>query len=198
MASDNPVVEEKTNLKDSIIQSACDLFMQHGFSGTSIKQIAKSAGCTTAALYYYFEDGKNEILKAVIDDAVSGEFLPVVDHVKGKDSLEEALVAFGKGMAAEAPKMVQRINWVMLEFDHLDDEIKEVIQANQMKFHRILHDEISRFIPDAEAAKITAWIAQFCYIGYAQFTTKFHPNDFDLDLETFSHTLAQVLCKSVE
>ena len=47
-----------TDLKDIILQKAGELFAQQGYTATSNKQIAKAAGCTAAALYYYFEGGK--------------------------------------------------------------------------------------------------------------------------------------------
>jgi len=51
-------MRETSELKETILNVAGELFAKNGYAATSIKQIAKAAGCTTAALYYYFEDGK--------------------------------------------------------------------------------------------------------------------------------------------
>ena len=57
---------EIPSLQDLIIEKASELFREKGYTATSIKQIAKASGCTTDALYYYFEGGKKHILREVI------------------------------------------------------------------------------------------------------------------------------------
>ena len=52
---------EASSLQDLILENADELFREQGYAATSIKQIAKASGCTTAALSYYFEDGKQHI-----------------------------------------------------------------------------------------------------------------------------------------
>lgn len=187
-------VDEKQNLKNGILESASELFMKNGYTATSIKQIAKAAGCTTAALYYYYEDGKLQILEAVIQDTIVGKFLPVLEQIKGKDSLEEMLLAFGEMMCDEAPQVAERLSWIMLEFDHLDESAQNIVRKSQMKFHQSFHDEVARFIPeDAEKAKIIASIVQFCYFGFAQFSSKFGMAAIEFDFDRFSRTVAKSL-----
>jgi AcrR family transcriptional regulator len=50
--------------RDRILDAALDLFVEHGFDGTSVRQIAERVGTTKAALYYYFAS-KDEILMAL-------------------------------------------------------------------------------------------------------------------------------------
>ncbi len=47
-----------------ILDVALDLFIEQGFDGTSLRQIAERLGVTKAALYYYFES-KDDILLAL-------------------------------------------------------------------------------------------------------------------------------------
>jgi AcrR family transcriptional regulator len=49
---------------------ALDLFAERGFSGISIKDIAKKAGINPALIYYYFKD-KADLFRAAIAQAVS-------------------------------------------------------------------------------------------------------------------------------
>lgn len=55
-----------TELRTIILNEASKLFMQQGYAATTIKQIARAADCTTAALYSYFEGGKPQILREVV------------------------------------------------------------------------------------------------------------------------------------
>jgi AcrR family transcriptional regulator len=50
--------------KDRILDVALDLFVEQGFDGTSVREIAERVGTTKAALYYYFAS-KDEILMAL-------------------------------------------------------------------------------------------------------------------------------------
>lgn len=189
-------VGEKRNLKQAIISSAAQLFVEQGYKGTSIKQIAKAAGCTTAALYYYFEDGKAEILQEVIN-GVSGLFIPLMEQVSGKNSLHEMLSELGRIMKEESPRLVNRLSWLMLEFENLDGEIREKVCNNQLLVHNLLHNEVARFVSDEQEATSIAWLVQFTYFGYAHFAAKFGIQDTHFDYNAFSELLAaRISCET--
>ena len=65
----------QTNLAEIILEKSSELFCEQDYVATTIKQIANAAGCTTAALYYYYEGGKTEILREVIRSFQSGDEL---------------------------------------------------------------------------------------------------------------------------
>ena len=48
-----------------IFSEACRLFAQHGFDGTSMRDIAKACGISKATLYHYFPD-KDAILRPLV------------------------------------------------------------------------------------------------------------------------------------
>jgi len=50
--------------RERILDVALDLFIEQGFDGTSLRQIAEQLGVTKAALYYHFES-KDDILLAL-------------------------------------------------------------------------------------------------------------------------------------
>lgn len=53
-----------------VIEAALGLFAETGFSGTSLQMIAERLGVTKAAVYYQFR-AKEEIVLAVLDDALA-------------------------------------------------------------------------------------------------------------------------------
>ncbi|BBH23715.1 TetR family transcriptional regulator [Paenibacillus baekrokdamisoli] len=55
----------KDEIRYAILRAAQDAFMQHGYSGTSIKQIAEAVGISAGNLYRYYA-GKEEIFEAVV------------------------------------------------------------------------------------------------------------------------------------
>lgn len=59
-----------------ILDAASALFIQHGYLGTTVAQIAATAGVSTQSVYN-MAGGKAELLKAVYDAAVAGDDEPV-------------------------------------------------------------------------------------------------------------------------
>lgn len=59
-------VEYSENTQQALIASAVDLFTRHGYSGTSLDEIAKQARVTKGALYHHFA-GKQALFSAAFD-----------------------------------------------------------------------------------------------------------------------------------
>jgi AcrR family transcriptional regulator len=53
-------------MRDQILTSAALLFIEHGYCGLSMRQIAEAVGVTKAALYYHFED-KEDLFLAILE-----------------------------------------------------------------------------------------------------------------------------------
>ena len=77
---EDPTAESKqptsSDTRERILDVALDLFIEQGFDGTSLRQIAEKLNVTKAALYYHFES-KDDILMA----------LHMRLHALGKDAL---------------------------------------------------------------------------------------------------------------
>jgi AcrR family transcriptional regulator len=61
---------KRENRHAELAAVALDLFAERGFSGISIKDIAKKAGINPALIYYYYKD-KADLFRAAIAQAVS-------------------------------------------------------------------------------------------------------------------------------
>ena len=183
---------EAESLQDLIIENAGELFRERGYSATTIKQIAKASGCTTAALYYHFEDGKKHILREVIHrSAKEAEFLA---HLPQADSLEEFLADLGTNLAERFPRVADSINWVMLQFPTLPDEEKRTVQNQVLGNQRTLRDQISRYVAKEETAERLAWLVYCSFLGYQQMFTKLElAGKVDLSTAEFGGVLAQVI-----
>ena len=45
-----------SDLREQILHAATEIFADHGYAGTSMRQVAEVVGCTKPALYYHFEN----------------------------------------------------------------------------------------------------------------------------------------------
>ena len=79
--------------RDRILDVAEALFAQHGFAGTSMREIAAQAGLTAASLYNHF-DGKDDLYSAVLQRGIR----PLIDLMRrlaeseGGEVATEALI----------------------------------------------------------------------------------------------------------
>jgi AcrR family transcriptional regulator len=183
---------DSASLQELIIEKAGELFREQGYTATTIKQIAKAAGCTTAALYYYFEDGKQHILREVIHDtAREAEFSRTLPQA---DSLEEFLVELGANLARRPPKVVDRFNWIMLQFATLPDEEKQIVQNQVISIQHALRERISQYVAGKEMADRLAWLVYCSFVGYQQMFTKLEvAGVVDLSMDEYGGFLAQVV-----
>ena len=185
-------MSEAHSLQHLIIENAGELFREQGYAATSIKQIAKASGCTTAALYYHFEDGKKHILREVIRrSAPEPEFSMYLPQA---DSLEEFLVKLGANMAERFPKVADRINWIMLQFATLPDEEKLIVQNQVIGIQLALKERISQYVPDKETAERLAWLVFSSFLGYQQMFTKLEiAGMVDLSMDEYGCFMARIV-----
>jgi AcrR family transcriptional regulator len=161
---------ESHSLQDLIIEKAGKLFREQGYTATTIKQIAKAAGCTTAALYYYYEDGKRHILREVIRGSAREAEHPM--QLPQADSLEEFLARLGANLAQRSPEVADRFSWLTLQFATLPDEEKLMVQDQVLGIQRALRVRISQYVVDEERAEGLAWLVYCSFLGYQQMFTK--------------------------
>ena len=83
MTNVTPSRGERT--RTEIIQAAHDLFIQQGYHGTSMRQIAGQAGIALGGLYNHFES-KEEVFKAVLYEYHPyREIFPFIDQSNNQD-----------------------------------------------------------------------------------------------------------------
>jgi TetR/AcrR family transcriptional regulator, cholesterol catabolism regulator len=64
-----------------ILTKAAELFLAKGYKGVSMKQIAEAVEVTSAALYYHFPKGKEDLFTTMIETVFVDEGLAGVDKV---------------------------------------------------------------------------------------------------------------------
>ncbi len=152
-------------LDQVIIDSAAELFMRQGYAATSIKQIAEAAGCTNAALYYYFKGGKHDILQAVMQ-AQLPDMAHIIEKIQDATSLHHAVELFVGTMRADADNLLARLRWLMVDFPNMGPEERTLFYEKHLALHRGLADVMGRFMTDPAAADWRAWMLISMAIGY--------------------------------
>jgi AcrR family transcriptional regulator len=114
--------------RTEIIEAAHNLFLESGYHGTSMRQIATNAGIALGGIYNHF-DSKEEIFAAVLDTYHPyHEILPILQNAQGetieefvKDALDSMISALDR-----RPDILNLMFIEIVEFDqkHLPDMFK--------------------------------------------------------------------------
>jgi AcrR family transcriptional regulator len=156
----------KTDLAEEILEKAGELFGENGYAATTIKQIAKAAGCTNAALYYYYQGGKAEILRKVIQKYRSRAVF--LDDLDESQSISDFIMNLSSSLSQTLPSMADQIGWILLQFPNLPDKEKEIMQEGILKNHSSMTRALTPFTKGQEEAEKIAWLIYTMFYGYQQ------------------------------
>lgn len=156
---------ERVNRRDLILQKTADLFVEQGYSSTSIRQIAEAVGCTEAAIYYHFKDGKRELLQSVVECEAPDVFA-AVESVKNAQSLSEFIVGMGEEFNHFGREKIERMRWLLADLPQMSQEEREFVQTKHLGFHQAIALGIRPFVESDKDANRIARLILSAVLGY--------------------------------
>jgi TetR/AcrR family transcriptional regulator, transcriptional repressor of aconitase len=94
------MVATETSKRAAVLQAAAEVIGEQGFEGASMREIARTAGCTTGVLTHYFRN-KDEMITAALDAAFDQlEMRP--EQRPGQDSLESLRLSLLETLPVDA------------------------------------------------------------------------------------------------
>lgn len=127
---------KKERAQQSIEQAAYELFMEHGFNATSMRQIAERAGLALGGIYNHYKS-KEQIFRAVIlERHPYKQILPLVVNAKGKTPEE----FFRNAARAALDELGQRPDFLKLMFI-------EVVEFNGKHISVIMREILPEVLP---------------------------------------------------
>lgn len=127
--------------RTAIEDAALELFLQYGFHGTSMRQIAEQTGLALGGIYNHFSS-KEEIFAALImDNHPYKQVVPIVMATKG-ETAEELLHSAAQAIVSELgkrPDFLKLMFIEVVEFDgkHINLLITEVAPQLLPVFERV-------------------------------------------------------------
>jgi AcrR family transcriptional regulator len=188
----SPPEGARVNRRELILETAGRLFIEQGYTATSIRQIAERVGCTEAALYYHFKDGKRALLESVLE-AELPSLLNLLDSCQDATSLPELTRKLGKQLAVTGRRRMDKLAWIIGEFPHLTSEERAAFQHNFLTLHDRLAVLIEPFAGGANA-RAFAWVVISAYFGYGQLFWHLGLETItDFSVDEFIQTLAAII-----
>jgi AcrR family transcriptional regulator len=156
-----PTLDELERRKAYVMEVATDLFVHHGYAGTSLVDIAKAAGVATRTLYQHFGD-KEAIFMEVVTARESGAVFrpPSLAEV---ENLHEGLMAIARYVCDVSfrPRSVDLMRVTIAESRRFPDFMMNLIQKTFAHFRASvasMFDELTarKLAPAVDSAKSAA------------------------------------------
>lgn len=115
--------------KEAILEAAANLFAEHGFSGTSVQQIAVGAGVARGTPNYFFTS-KEKLFQATLERECQSAQLVVPDALSSAgehaspETLIHALIDVYLGYLHANPRFLRLIQWTALQRPQLMNEVE--------------------------------------------------------------------------
>jgi AcrR family transcriptional regulator len=122
MTNETPAVRER------ILEQAALLFVEHGYHGLSMREIAEAVGVSKAGLYYHFAD-KEQLFVAVLNrcmdtlEAALAAALPT--QASGSIGIAMAIRGILQAIFAQPPEQRALMRVASSELGHLSAETRE-------------------------------------------------------------------------
>ena len=123
-------ITKKERTRQAIEQAAYGLFMEQGFTATSMRQIAEAAGLALGGIYNHYAS-KEEIFRAIIKERHPFKrILPLVLSARGdtpEEFIRNAAQALVEGLGSR-PEFLKLMFIEIVEFDsrHISLVVKEI------------------------------------------------------------------------
>jgi AcrR family transcriptional regulator len=186
------VGDEETSKRRQILDGARKVFMDLGFDGASMGEIARSAGVSKGTLYVYFAD-KNALFEAIVEEEALEKGQVEFNLSPGRDATT-TLLEFGKAYIAMQcrPGGGSAIRTVMAIAERMPD-------VGRRYYERVLESLIDRLAAYLEARVKEGELAiDECQLAASQFmlmcqATLFLPFIFQAAPPPSPERIAQVI-----
>lgn len=91
--------QEKESLRRTILDAAAALFLEHGYEGLSMRQIAERIGYSATTIYRYYED-KDDLLFAIVQEGFNRFGRQLTKAARASADPRERLPALGHAYIA--------------------------------------------------------------------------------------------------
>ena len=190
--NDGPV----KSVKDRLLDAAEGLFCERGFKGTSIRDIAASAGCNIASVNYYF-GSKEGLYEEVwhrhlipMRDSRIASINKVMSRAEGRPNLEDLLRSFADtfvGSMVDTSK-ASRLSKLMAR-EYIDSHLPTDMFVNEVMTPTIsaMRGALVKTCPDLDESKIMpvvfSLIGQLVHLVHVK--TMFEHGGDDLSMPIF-------------
>ncbi|MCC8981338.1 TetR/AcrR family transcriptional regulator [Bradyrhizobium acaciae] len=149
--------------REAVLRTAVALFLEQGYHGATLNEVAKRLNITKPALYNYFR-GKDEILyecwsigNELVDDCIAETS---AGGGSGLDKLRKLIVRYAELMTADYGKSLVRF-----DIRDLSEHNRKIVQTAKRRIDRAFRDYIAAGVEDGSVQACDPKLAAFAIAG---------------------------------
>lgn len=131
-----PKIIDHDQRRKDILDASFKLFAELGYTGLSMRKMAKHMGMTTGMLYHYFEN-KESLFTALLQEKQTNQIASFYEQVVKSKDKQAAFRQF----LIENEKALQQLLAIAIEFhrQHPDLDLKAISQIYEVTFQQHLN-----------------------------------------------------------
>ena len=178
-------------LRERILDAARQRFIQQGYQGLSMRQIAQAVGVSKPAIYYHFQD-KEQLFLAVID-AYLDEMEDLLDRIRDEDgTARHQITSIVRDILSLPVEKRAAIHLASQDMAQLSRESQAAIhQAYREKFSGKIQDILRAGIQKGELRPVDPEVAAWTLLGMmVPYFSPAHLEDIPLPVHIVEQILA--------
>jgi AcrR family transcriptional regulator len=157
--------EPETSMRDQILSAAKGLFIQQGYHGLAMRQIAEALGVTKAALYYHFKD-KEELFLAILEAYLDEMEVAMDSILAGSASSRDQVRRFVETVLAQPADQRAIIRLASQEMGQLSAAARKSFDKTyREKFIGKVETILTRGMQSGEFRRIRPEVATWTLLG---------------------------------
>ena len=187
--------ERYGDTRSRIQEVALELFTEHGYEATSLREIAERLGVTKAALYRYVPN-KHEVLFATFNLAMDSSFANLDRGEKeGSNGLEKLRIALRGYLEDLIGKLGHPV--VLLEDSALLPDQSRALIRRRDEAERRFRKLVGEGIEDGSIAPCDPKLAVFALLGAINWVPKWYRDDGEWTAAQVSESLVNLVTRSI-
>ncbi|MES5487047.1 TetR/AcrR family transcriptional regulator [Bradyrhizobium sp. INPA03-11B] len=149
--------------REAVLRTAVALFLEQGYHGATLNEVARRLNITKPALYNYFR-GKDEILyecwsigNELVDDCIAETS---ASTGSGLSKLRKLIVRYAELMTEDYGKSLVRF-----DLRDLSEDNRKIVQTAKRRIDRAFRDYIAQGVEDGSVKPCDAKLAAFAIAG---------------------------------
>jgi TetR/AcrR family transcriptional regulator, lmrAB and yxaGH operons repressor len=167
-----------TSSREQILLTTCDLIENQGFQSTGLNEIVRESGAPKGSIYYYFPEGKEEIVAEAVRFAGQHMVKHIQIHLESVKDAAEAVQSFLADLANHIQETGFRaggpITIVASESATTSERINLACQEVYTHLHEVLAAKLRSNGIEAERASSLAWTINSTIEGAVILSRTFH------------------------
>jgi len=182
----------KDHIREKLINKATELFYERGYARSSIRDIGRAAGITSASLYYYFKN-KDELLYEIIK-SIGDYLLAILDQTAREFSdPEERLKHMVLRQTSLLKEKRKEVKIYIEEQYQLPLRLKKIIYQQHRKVYDTYWESLKE-LSKAKRLRITHLpTINFTMFAVMNWVYRWFRDDGDLTIEEVANMITTVL-----